>query len=92
MNAPAERLVTDVRVLVTDIEELLRATAAQSGERIAATRSRVEAALVRARDTVTEQTRHAAQATDQYAHQHPWQTSGIAASVGLLIGLLLGKR
>jgi ElaB/YqjD/DUF883 family membrane-anchored ribosome-binding protein len=92
MNAPAEKLVTDVKVLVTDIEELLKATAAQTGERITATRARVEAALMNARDTVTEQARHTAQATDQYVHRHPWQAGGIAAGVGLLIGLLLGKR
>ena len=92
MNAPAERLVTDVKVLVTDVEELLKATAAQSGERIAATRARMEAALMKAGDTVAEQTRHTAQATDHYVHQHPWQATGIAAGVGLLIGLLLGKR
>ena len=92
MNAPAERLVTDVKVLVTDVEELLKATAAQSGERIAATRARVEAALIKAGDTVVEQTRHTAQATDQYVHQHPWQATGFAAGAALLIGFILGRR
>jgi len=92
MNARTDKLATDVRVVVADVEELLKATAAQSGERIAATRARVEAALLKAGDTVAEQTRHTAQATDHYVHQHPWQATGIAAGVGLLIGLLLGRR
>lgn len=96
MNAPAERLVTDVRVLVADVEELLKATAAQSGERIAATRARVEAALVKAGDTVAEKARHTAQSTDHYVHQHPWQATGIAAGIAagaaLLLGFILGRR
>lgn len=92
MNAPAERLVTDVKVLVTDVEDLLKATAAQSGDKIAATRARVEARLMQARDTVVEQTRQSAQVTDQYVRQHPWQATGIAAGVALLIGFILGRR
>lgn len=92
MNAPTEKLATDVRVLVADVEELLKATAAQSGEKIAATRARVEAGLRHARDSVTAQARHSAQEADRYVHQHPWQSTGIAAGVGLLIGLLLARK
>jgi ElaB/YqjD/DUF883 family membrane-anchored ribosome-binding protein len=92
MNAPTEKLVTDVKVLVSDVEELLKATAAQSGDKIAATRARVEAGLRHARDTVSAQARHSAQATEQYVQQHPWQSTGIAAAVGLLIGFLISGR
>ncbi|HUF82589.1 MAG TPA: DUF883 family protein [Burkholderiales bacterium] len=90
MNAPTEKIVTDVKVLVTDIEELLKATASQSGERVHAARARLESALMQARDTVTVQARQAIQATDQYVHQKPWQATGIAAAVGVVIGLLIG--
>jgi ElaB/YqjD/DUF883 family membrane-anchored ribosome-binding protein len=92
MNAPTERIVTDVKVLVTDIEELLKATASQSGERVNAARARLEAALTHARDTVTVQARQAMQATDQYVHQKPWQATGVAAALGVVIGLLIGRR
>jgi ElaB/YqjD/DUF883 family membrane-anchored ribosome-binding protein len=96
MNAPTEKLVTDTKVLVSDIEELLKATAAQTGDKVAAARARMQGALVDARDTVTVRTKEAAQATDRYVRENPWQsvgaTAGIAVGVGLLIGLLIGRR
>jgi ElaB/YqjD/DUF883 family membrane-anchored ribosome-binding protein len=92
MNAPAEKLAGDVKVLVGDVQELIRATAAQSGEKIAATRARVQAALADARETVVLQSRETAQATDQYVRQDPWAAMGVAAGVGALVGWLLGRR
>ena len=69
MNAPAEKLTRDIKVLVTDLQELLKATTSQSGEKIAAARVRLESALAQAQDTVTVQARNAAEATDHYVHQ-----------------------
>ena len=92
MNAPAEKLTQDVKVLVTDLQELLRATASQSGEKIAAARARVEGSLAHARDTVTLQAREAAETTDRYVRQYPWETAGIAALAGAIVGFLIGKR
>ena len=40
--------------------------------------------LVRARDAARE--------TDRYVRDNPWQSLGIAASVGLLLGLLIARR
>lgn len=92
MNAPAEKLTHDVKVLVTDLQELLRATASQSGEKIAAARSRVEGSLATARHTVTVQAREAAETTDRYVRQYPWETAGIAALAGAIIGFLISRR
>lgn len=92
MNAPTEKIVTDVKVLVTDIEELLKATASQSGERVGAARARLESALAHARDTVSVQARQAAEVTDQYVHEKPWHAAGIAAAAGVVIGMLIGGR
>ena len=92
MNAPAEKLTQDVKVLAADLQELLKATASQSGEKIAAARTRVEGALVHARDTVGLQAREAAERTDRYVHQYPWETAGIAAIAGAIAGFLIGRR
>jgi len=92
MNAPTEKLVGDVKVLATDVEELLKATAAQTGDRIADARARAQAAISRARTTAMEQSRHAAQVTDQYVHQNPWAAAAVSAGIGLLVGLLIGRR
>jgi ElaB/YqjD/DUF883 family membrane-anchored ribosome-binding protein len=92
MNAPAEKLTQDVKVLATDLQELLKATASQTGERIAGARARVEGSLATARDTITIQAREAAQTTDRYARQHPWETAGVAALVGAIVGFLIARR
>ena len=37
-------------------------------------------------------TKQAARVADDYVHDKPWQAIGIAAGVGLIIGLLIGRR
>ena len=92
MNAPAEKLTRDIKVLVTDLQELLKATTSQSGEQIAAARARLETALAYAKDTVTLQTRDAAEATDRYVRENAWTAAALSATVGLLVGLIIGRR
>ena len=92
MNAPAEKLAADVRILAADVEELVKATAAQSGEKLAAARSRVQAALADARDTVVVQGRVAAEATDRYVRDNAWGAVGVSAGIGVIIGILIGRR
>lgn len=94
-----DQLIHDFKVVVADAEALLKATAGQGGEAVAAARARAEESLasVKARMTEAEaalvaRTRAAAKATDEYVHGHPWQAIGIAASVGVVIGLLIGRR
>ena len=94
-----EKLMEDLRVVVADAEELLKATANQTGERIAAARAKagesLQAAKIRLADaqaTVVEKVKVAAQTTDDYVHENPWQAVGIAAAVGLLLGALISRR
>jgi ElaB/YqjD/DUF883 family membrane-anchored ribosome-binding protein len=46
-----EKLVADLKVVVADAEELLRATASQAGEKVSAARSRIEASLASAKSS-----------------------------------------
>lgn len=94
-----ERVIRDFKAVVTDTEELLKATANQTGERIAAARVRMEESLAATKkqlaeleENMVEKTRAAAQATDQLVHENPWQSVGIAAAVGFLIGMLIHRR
>ena len=94
-----EKLVTDLKVLVGDTEELLKATAGQAGEKIAVARERIQASLAVYKDklmdaelALREKTKEAARATDEYVHDHPWQAVGVAAGVGFLLGLLVSRR
>lgn len=94
-----EKLVQDLRVVVADAEELLRATAGQAGEKVAVARERIQESLATAKarlavaqEELIERTKQAARATDEYVHENPWRAVGIAAGVGVIIGLLIGRR
>jgi ElaB/YqjD/DUF883 family membrane-anchored ribosome-binding protein len=94
-----EKLLQDFKIIVADAEELLRATASVAGEKAAVARERIEDSLHRAKvklaeaeDVVLNSTRQAARVTDEYVREYPWRAVGIAAGVGLFLGLLIGRR
>lgn len=94
-----EQLVTDIKSVISDAEAVLSATADQAGEKVANLRARVQARLRDAKVRLTDaeevlvaKTKAAAQATDAYVRESPWTAVGIAAGVGLLVGLLIGRR
>ncbi len=93
-----EKLMQDLRVVVSDAEELLRATAGQAGDKVVAARERIQenlaAAKVRlaaAEEAVIAKAKLAAKATDDYVHENPWKAVGIGAGVGLIIGMLISR-
>ena len=94
-----QKLVDDFRAVISDTEELLRATASQTGERIAAARARAEeslretkARLAELQDGMVDRAKAAARQTDEYVHGHPWQAVGVSAAIGVLLGMLIGSR
>jgi ElaB/YqjD/DUF883 family membrane-anchored ribosome-binding protein len=95
----SDKLVQDLKLVITDAEELLRATASQAGEKAAAAREKIQDSLHRAKvklaeaeDVMIDRTRQAARVTDEYVRDNPWKAVGIAAGIGLVIGLLIGRR
>jgi len=94
-----QKLVADLKVVVADAEELLRATASQAGEKVSAARERIQASLATAKVKLTDaervlvdKTKDAAKATDEYVRENPWQAVGIAAMAGLVLGILISRR
>lgn len=94
-----EKLVADLKLVIADADELLRATASQAGEKVGELRVRMQENLTSARlkladaeAALKEKSREVARATDDYVHDHPWKSIGVAAGVGLLVGLLIGRR
>lgn len=94
-----DKLVTDLKVVVADAEELLKVTAGQAGEKVAAAREKINVSLQEAKqqlckveDMVLDRTNQAAKITCDYVQEHPWHAVGIAAGAGLIIGLLIGRR
>ena len=99
MSQASQQLVTDLRILAADAEELVKATAAQTGDRIAEVRGKIQKSvaelrpqLVEAQAVLTEKAKAAANTADAVVRDKPWTAIGIAAGVGLLLGLLIGRR
>lgn len=93
------RLADDFRAVVGDAEQLLRNAATQAGEGYDEARARLEASLKAAREgldtleqSVVDRTRRAGRATDGYVRSHPWESIAVGAGIGVLIGLLIGRR
>jgi len=93
------KLIADFKVVVADAEELLRATASQAGDKAADLRARVQARLADAKvqladaeAALVDKAKQAGRVADDYVHENPWRSVGIAAGVGLVIGLLIGRR
>jgi ElaB/YqjD/DUF883 family membrane-anchored ribosome-binding protein len=94
-----DKLFSDLQTVIEDAEALLQATASQTGEKIEAIRSRAKASVGQARERLSEiqkntadQARQAAESADEYVHKNPWQAVGIAAGIGLLLGVLINRR
>ncbi len=94
-----ERLIKDFKSVVADTEDLLRATASQTGEKVASVRAKVEEGLAVTRkqladleEGLVEKSKAAARATDELVQEHPWKAVGIAAAVGFLLGMLTSRR
>jgi len=92
-------LVQDLKAVVNDAEELLKATAQQTGEKIAAVRAKAEESLKAARariaqegTVVVEKAKVVAKTADEFVKENPWQAVGIGALAGLVIGILISRR
>jgi len=90
-----QRLLEDLKAVVQDGEELLRAGVQDLGERGLAARERLAAALEVAKETrrrLQERAVSSAQATDRLIREYPYQSLGIAFGVGMLFGILVNRR
>jgi ElaB/YqjD/DUF883 family membrane-anchored ribosome-binding protein len=94
-----EKLMADIRLVIADSEELLRATAGNAGDKVAEVRAKAQENLAAAKVKLAEaeaamidKAKAVGRATDDYVHQNPWRSVGIAAGAGLIVGLLIGRR
>ncbi len=94
-----DRIITDVKGVLDDAEDLLKQAATSSGDRATELREHALETLKRGaerlqdlQDSVVERSRAAARVTDDYVHDNPWRSIGIAGAAGFLIGLLVNRR
>lgn len=94
-----EKLISDFKLVVADTEELLRASAGLAGEKVSELRAKAQDHLATAKikladaeAAIVDKAKQAGRAADDYVHDNPWGAVGIAAGVGFLVGLLIGRR
>ena len=94
-----KKLMDDLKTLLADAEALMAATAGDASERVRDARKRATESVGHARarlDALEEEVKARATAAageaDRYVHDNPWQMIAVAAGVGALVGILLGRR
>jgi ElaB/YqjD/DUF883 family membrane-anchored ribosome-binding protein len=94
-----DRMAHHLRTLADEAEALLKATAKAGDEKITETRERLRGEVAHLRERLADleahagtQLKSAAHRTDEAVHSHPYTAMGAAAAIGLLAGLLIGRR
>lgn len=89
------KLADDLQTLVSDAEELLRATANSAGDKASEARERAEESLraVRSRLTSVERDlRGRARVVGEYVEDNPWQSIAVVGGIALILGLVMGRK
>lgn len=94
-----EKLGTDLKLVLGDVEALLKQAANSTGqqavelrERAAENLHRASLRLSEARIAAAEKSRAAARRADDWVHANPWAAVGAAVGVGFLLGMLASRR
>jgi ElaB/YqjD/DUF883 family membrane-anchored ribosome-binding protein len=95
LDESTEQLLQELKDVVDDGEELLRAGANELSERGQVARARLSAALASARETgrkLQERTIAGAKATDKAIRENPYQTLAIAFGIGLITAVIINRK
>ena len=95
----ADDLISDFKALMADAEDLIKATASHEDGSLGTIRTKALDTLNNAKDrlssvegTLTDKAKVVAEGADEFVHRNPWEAVGVAAGLGLLIGLLIRRR
>lgn len=98
MSSANTKLYDDLQQVIKDAEELLKNAEHQTDAGFQSARAKFESTLRNAKaeigrieDAVVTKTKDAARATDTYVKENPWQSIGLAAGIGLLLGVVIGR-
>lgn len=97
--AHKEKLMTDLKLVISDAEELMKLTAGEVGDKASELRMRMQDRMDKARielanlqEVAVTKAKDAGRAADNYVHDNPWTAVGIAAGVGIVLGMLISRR
>jgi len=98
-DASRDKLITDVKTLMADADDIVKAMASATGEKATELGEKLRIKLRSAKEkmgdvqeVVADRAKAAARATDDFVHDNPWKAIGIAAGVGFLLGLLVNRK
>ena len=95
MRTEADRLVKDLKNAACDAEDLIKATAGELNKKGRQARLRIKASLNSAKqscETLEQRAREGAKVTDRQIRSYPYESIGVAFAIGLLLGILAGRR
>jgi ElaB/YqjD/DUF883 family membrane-anchored ribosome-binding protein len=98
-EASTRTLIEDLRAVVAEAEKLIAASADDANERAGDFRHHASESIGKARAKLEElevdvaaRAKAAAEQAASYVRDNPLQSVGIAAAVGIVVGLMLGRR
>jgi ElaB/YqjD/DUF883 family membrane-anchored ribosome-binding protein len=93
-NAPP-----DIASLIADVEGFLQKVGHIADDEVAQLRDRLNEKIAGAKETLGNRraqlagvARNAAGATDDYVHENPWRSTGVATLIGLALGYVIFRR
>ena len=89
------RLVSELKTVTKDAEELLKTVSGEKGNGSHEIRMRLSSAIESAKATyrrLEEKAVAGAKATDKAIRAHPYESLGVAFGMGLLVGVLVGRK
>ncbi len=98
-NAKRDQLAADFDRVMDDVNALIGTAGSKVDGEVGAIRDRLRERLEDTRRRIgdlqhegIESARKAARHTDEYVHEHPWHAVGVAAALGLVVGVLIARR
>lgn len=94
-----DRVVDEVGTMLSEAQHMLKRASTETGDmardlrsQADSTLSAVKSRLLAVEEDALHRAKAATRATDHYVHDKPWQAIGIAAVLGVVIGLLMNRR
>jgi len=90
-----QKLMSDLKVVLHDAEELMKATAGDLGEKAREARAKLGATVEAAKanyQRIEQKTIAGAKAADRVIRDNPYRSIGLAFGIGLLVGVLVNRK
>lgn len=98
-SASSDQLIGEFKALMADAEALIQATEGHADGAIGSIRSKALETIAGAKESIsglegalTDKAKAVAEGADDFVHRNPWEAVGVAAGIGLLIGLFIRRR